>query len=190
MCLVAAGDITAVSDLILAKYKVLCKIITRFYLRQWFREQGIYYGEIDIIEGNLLIIIQNSSKIEVEEITKQINLFLDYNIKEILLQDVYKRQPYNLQIFRIAKFLFENKNVKNIHFSEVVSDQKDMLFTEKDIDELLIEYEKIADLIIRKIKKKEYVGCYPLTTFMEKIHNNIPTIRPCSVCLLYTSRCV
>lgn len=89
--------------------------------------------------------------------------------------------PYNLQIFRIAKFLFENKNVKNIHFSEVVSDQKDMLFTEKDIDELLIEYEKIADLIIRKIKKKEYVGCYPLTTFMEKIHNNIPTIRPCSV---------
>lgn len=89
MCLVAAGDITSVSDLILAKYKVLCKIITRFYLRQWFREQGIYYGEIDIIEGNLLIIIQNSSKIEVEEITKQINLFLDYNIKEILLQFPY-----------------------------------------------------------------------------------------------------
>lgn len=89
--------------------------------------------------------------------------------------------PYNLCVSEMAVFLFDKLNAKSIHFSEVVSDEEDMLFTEKDVDKLIEEYDELAELLIDKYKKGEFVECYPLTTFLDKIHNKLPMVRPCSV---------
>lgn len=89
--------------------------------------------------------------------------------------------PYNLKISEIATFLFETQNVNYVHFSEVISDLDDMQFSEKNIDELILEYEKLTDFLIQKYKKHEYVGCYPLTASLDKISDHIPIIRPCGV---------
>jgi uncharacterized protein len=87
--------------------------------------------------------------------------------------------PYNLNLSEIAQFLFEKLNAKSIHFAEVSSDVNEMLFTDDQINRLMKEYDKLADIIIEKYKHKEYVRCYPLTA-LDKIHNGIPVIKPCS----------
>lgn len=87
--------------------------------------------------------------------------------------------PYNLNISEIAKFMFDKLDAKSIHFGEVMSSDPGMEFTYDDIERLMKEYSKLADLIIERYNKKDYVHCYPLTP-LEKIHRQIPVIKSCS----------
>lgn len=88
--------------------------------------------------------------------------------------------PFNMNLSKIAS-AFYSAGVTAIHFSEVISDAADMQFTERDINTLKEEYNKLIDLIIEKLEQGSNIQCYPLTTFLEKIHKRKPMLGCCSV---------
>lgn len=83
--IVAGVDINEVDRKTLFNYKILCKLITNLYLLKYLRERGVYYGEINLID-DILIIIVNSQKeiLTIEEIQEQLINFIKKNYENII----------------------------------------------------------------------------------------------------------
>nr|WP_278001576.1 SPASM domain-containing protein [Clostridium botulinum] len=69
--------------------------------------------------------------------------------------------PYNKNISKIADELYE-LGIYHLHFAEVISDKKDFQFNESDIEILKKEYEKLTDIVIKRITEGKETSCYPL----------------------------
>ncbi len=82
----AAGmDIRNQSRVIIYKFKVICKMVTDLCIIPLLRERGIYYGEINIIEDVLILIVNDHNfVISKEYIIKEIKNFIVENRKNIL----------------------------------------------------------------------------------------------------------
>lgn len=79
-----AVDISSIDLFLLRKFKVLCSIITQLCLFPILREKGIYYGEVDIIDGILMFILYDSDCITIKEgLFKEVEKFLKINKEEI-----------------------------------------------------------------------------------------------------------
>jgi uncharacterized protein len=77
--------------------------------------------------------------------------------------------PYNKNISEIANSLFD-LGINKIVFAEVKSDNDDLMFTEKDVEILKREYEKITEMIIDRMNYKENVVCYPIMNNLKSIN--------------------
>lgn len=86
--------------------------------------------------------------------------------------------PYNKNISEIAENLFD-LGIYDLHFEEVISDEEEFLFTEDDIRILKNEYEKLTELIIRRIIDNKKVNCHPIMTNIGRIHNRRPIKLKC-----------
>ncbi len=86
--------------------------------------------------------------------------------------------PCNKNISEIAKKLFD-QGIYHIHFFEVKTDNEELQFTKEDIEDLKKEYEKLADLILKKIEEGENISCYPLLNYLNRLHNKKPVFLTC-----------
>ncbi|MBT2291846.1 radical SAM protein, partial [Paenibacillus albidus] len=109
------------------------------------------------------------------------------NIKMLL--DTYKQQaelnsvhitvtPFNMNISEMAEHFYD-MGFYHLHFSEVQSDLADFQFTVADIEVLKKEYEKLAEILIRRIGEDFPLNCHPLLSGLNRLHHRRPHTFKC-----------
>jgi radical SAM additional 4Fe4S-binding domain len=88
--------------------------------------------------------------------------------------------PYNTNISDIASDIYQAGAV-HLHFSEVISDESDMLFDSNSIEVLKNEYDRVADIILQRIRNEKKTNCYPLMRNIGRIHRRKPLKMRCGV---------
>lgn len=83
---IAAGvDIKEIDRKTLSKYKILCELITNLYFLNFLRERSVYYGEINLIDDVLIVIVNSQIEVvDIEEIQEQLKNFVSKSFDNII----------------------------------------------------------------------------------------------------------
>lgn len=154
---VAGMDIRNETRGLIDKFKVICKIITDLYLLPSLRNNGIYYGELNIIEDVLRLIINNHGLyISMNDIANDIKQFVinsEANIINIY-QDLYS------EFYKEKEDRYSNRND-----SQILCDLLDEVKRDVSSKEIQISHKEL-DRIINIIMK------FPQKSKISTLQNN------------------
>ena len=103
---IAAGvDIKEIDRKTLSKYKILCELITNLYFLNFLRERSVYYGEINLIDDVLIVIVNSQIEVvDIEEIQEQLKNFVSKSFDNIInIFPIWLKKSWNKKDFNLGR---------------------------------------------------------------------------------------